>query len=346
MAETSVKFPSIGHFQPETTNLENWKKNHEWFLQEKADGSNLWFHINRASQTRDIVFGNKTKVVKENPVWKKTIHGIRQLDMQIPLNDNYDYFGESITKRDHGKIMYDTTPPYWFILFDIFDHTTGKYLHYEDVQKEANRLGIMMAKVIYDNAKTNDDRSVVDIVKDTIDRIESGEIQSCLGGCVEGVVIKHPAFTVDGEISYRRQKCVTSAFKEMKATKFVKYSDFNDSLTAIGDKFATEARWHKAYMRAKENGKLTKNINKCIKYLIDDLDADLVKERVEMIKDDIFDLFKDDLEKARENGEVCFHSIKIADDRYMREMLYIEFSDRVFKASREGFSKWVQEVAS
>lgn len=47
-----------------------------------------------------------------------------------------------------------------------------------------------------------------------MDQIESGEIQSCLGGTLEGIVLKHHAFKQNNKITATKLKYVTDKFKE------------------------------------------------------------------------------------------------------------------------------------
>ena len=75
------------------------------------------------------------------------------------------YYGETLPKKRSVTIQYDSVPAYYCILFDIQDKITGKYWHYTQIQKEADRLGLQMAQVIYDNAlhKSDLESKVTDV---------------------------------------------------------------------------------------------------------------------------------------------------------------------------------------
>lgn len=341
-------FPKITHYDPEITNFDNYliEGNQNWFLQEKMDGSNFGFH----SDGSQIKYYNKGSEVKENPVWRKSIKGIDTIKHK--LNQNYIYYGESITEKCHVTITYDTTPPFWVILYDIKEKDTGRNLHYTEVKIEADRLGLMMAQVLHDNTGLN--KNIAYIVPELIYDIENGKIKSCLGGNIEGIVIKHPTFKgSDGNISYRRQKYVTSQHKEQHHMKNIKIkvdkSSPDNAFFEYGKTYATEARFMKSVQRLKEKNILNPNKNKNIKPLMDDLDSDLLSERKNDIVEYIWNFFEKTINDAIDNKEKMFGSICLnydskLDYEYIKEMLFIEYSNNVLKGSREGFVSWYNRI--
>lgn len=64
------------------------------------------------------------------------------------LNPNYIYHGESICRIKHNVIAYSRTPAYYFIVYDIFDITTNKYLSLEIKKEETTRVGLEMVSVM------------------------------------------------------------------------------------------------------------------------------------------------------------------------------------------------------
>lgn len=205
----------------------------------------------------------------------------------------------------------------------------------------------MISQVIYDN--DDKDGSVSEVAKSIIKDIENGTIYSCLGGPVEGIVIKRPNFiSLNGILSYRRQKFVTSKFQEQHQTKGRKHNkrkkgkenkddENKQNVIKYGETFATEARFVKSHQR------LVANFHDNIKPLMDDLDADLLSEHKDAMIENVWKCFEDDLNKAYDSGIKCFENIRIDNDlrdtehEKIKDMLFIEFLDELLRGVKKRF---------
>ncbi len=236
-------------------------------------------------------------------------------------------------------------------MFDIKLKDTSTHLHYTDVQVEADRLGLMMAQIIYDNTNENEPVNITEKVTQTLIDIEDGNISSCLGGVPEGFIIKHPNFDTSEGIIYKRKKCVTNAFKEYQSKKKVKRrteDNDKDNLIDIGTRYATSARFAKAIQHLREEDKLDNNKKKNIRVIKQELDDDLIDEMKDTMIQEIWEYFREDIEKAHEGGDKCFGNIYIDSVQGMTEdeiarikqMLWIEYNEHVIIGSKKGFVEW------
>jgi hypothetical protein len=110
---------------------------------------------------------------------------------------------------------------------------------------------------------------------------------SVLGGTkIEGVVIKPTEYNVFG----RDKKClmakfVSEAFKEIHGGEWRKNNPTTkDIIIEVGQKYKTDARWHKAVQHIRERGELEDSPRDIAK-LIKEVPADISKECMDEIKD-------------------------------------------------------------
>jgi len=85
------------------------------------------------------------------------------------------------------------------------------------MEAEAKRVGMEHTQRMYQN--TDPLVSPYDIIQNLMVGIESGAIVSCLGGLMEGVVLKHHKFQGDKGVVSTKLKCVAQRFKERHAQK-------------------------------------------------------------------------------------------------------------------------------
>lgn len=297
-------YPSINTLDVKSTR--SWKEDNNWqyYIEEKIDGSQLSILI----ENDKLSFYNKNKVAGMNNAFEKAITMLRfNYDGKNILNPDYIYHGESVCRIKHNVICYERTPKHYFILYDIFNHMTKEYLSSEDKLLEANRVGFEIVPTLYKN--TNPDQNPYEICDRLIKQIENGEITSCLGGNVEGIVVKHHAFTKKGKTVATKLKLTTQLFRERHLLKQPKAElSADDFLTSLGQSFCTEARFQKAYQHLVESNRINPNLpkNNDKDKIIMALNADFDKE------------YKDEL----------------------KELLYVEFSPLLKKLGREGAGNW------
>ncbi len=278
-----IPFPSI-----ETIKLNGkrpWTEgdNYKYYIEEKVDGSQLSLLIDESG---NINFYNKNKTVsKNNSAFEKAILMLSyKYNGKNILNPNYIYHGESICRIKHNVIAYSRTPINYFIIYDIYDITTNKYVSLEMKKTETERIGLEMVSILYYNS--DPEINPYTMCTKLIEQIESGELQSCLGGTLEGIVLKHHEFNQNNKTSATKLKYVTDKFKERHVTKQPKVElSADDFLNSLGNSFCTEGRFHKAYQHLVESGKITEgNVKRNdLDKIIGELNVDFDKEYQEEI---------------------------------------------------------------
>ena len=266
-----VPFPSIGRL----TTKQQWNNVHEWFIEEKIDGSQLTMDVN---SDNTLSFYNKNKLVYElgNPFAKAVAMLRYKFDNKNILDNNLTYHGESVCRRNHNVTVYDRTPENYYIVYDIYDKTRQCYLSPHDRKIECERIGLEIVPILY----YNEDPSCLPVNKsnELLHLIKTGELISCLGGTPEGVIIKHNNVkTKKGNIISLKFKMVTDVFKEYHTMNQKGENETADEfLERYGTSFCTEARFRKAYQHLCENGKIANEMLK--REIINELNNDFDKE--------------------------------------------------------------------
>lgn len=169
----------------------------------------------------DIRIGN---YIESRPALKKFI-----LD-----NPQYTIYGEFMRRQEIR--YYDKDAWGCFFVFDVYDSTTGRYVHYDVYSKWFDELGIEYIPVI------------AVISNPTVEQIAEHFTNAdfCLkdgGGVCEGIVIKNYNYVRrDGVQKWER--LITSEFRKAKGNKPM---DMRSIETRIIDKYCTEAQISKNY---------------------------------------------------------------------------------------------------
>lgn len=165
-------------------------------VQEKLDGANASFTWNEITNTIDV-FSRNCLLDEENDLrgyyaWAK------QLDEElVKENPHYIYFGEWLVKH---KLHYGPHMDQ-FYLFDIFDQQKRKYLPFDTVRQEAERLGLKVVPVFYEGPTCS------------AEELKQYVGKSLLGEVGEGIVIKNVSY-VDPFGIQIYVKMVSDAFSE------------------------------------------------------------------------------------------------------------------------------------
>lgn len=302
-------YPSIETLNIKSTRSWSEDDNYKYYIEEKIDGSQLSIVLDNDGK---LTFYNKNKRAGMNNAFEKAITMLSfKYDNKNILNPDYTYHGESVCRIKHNVCVYERTPKNYFILYDIFNNISNEYVSSEVKKLEAERVGFEIVQTLYHNNDPNQDP--YDICDKLIKQIELGEIKSCLGGTIEGIVLKHHAFTKKGKSVATKLKLVTTNFKERHIVKQPKAELSPDEfLTSLGNSFCTEARFQKAYQHLVENNTINPDsIKKADKdKIIMELNVDFDKEYREELK----------------------------------ELLYVEFSPLLKKLAREGAGNWFNKT--
>lgn len=240
-------------------------------IQEKVDGSQFSFR----KVGDDLFFKSRNKMMQpgEQKMFDAGIKHASALD----LHAGWTYRGEYLQKPNHNSLCYDRTPENHVIVFDI-DVGQEDYLSRVEREAECARIGLESVPVLADAVEI----ATTDALLEYLDTV------SVLGGAkIEGVVVKNYAkFGEDGHSL--KGKFVSEQFKEIHRKEWkAKNPTQSDIKRKIGEKYQTEARWHKALQHLRENDKLDES-PKDIGPLIREVIADVALECTEDIKDELF----------------------------------------------------------
>lgn len=168
-------------------------------IQEKIDGANASFKVENGIIK---AFSRNTELNKEN-----NLRGFYQWTQTLNPEDLLEdilYFGEWLVKH---KINYPENKLNQFYLYDLYDEEESKYLHFNDVKFEAERLSLNLIPLFY-KGEYQSFEHLMEFV---------GKTQ--LGGEVgEGIVVKN----VDFVNRYGNQlfvKLVSDDFRETQKQK-------------------------------------------------------------------------------------------------------------------------------
>ena len=302
-----IPFPSIDTLKQ--SSLKTWNStseletnNYKYYIEEKIDGSQLSILVDNNT---NLTFYNKYKQVYDtNEAFRKAITMLNlKYNNKHILNPNFIYHGESVCKLRHNVITYNRVPKNYFILYDIYDLQKKCYISYELKKQEAERVGLECVQLLYYNTDKN--CYPYDKCSEIIKQIEENIIESCLGGYIEGIVLKHHAFVHKNRTSCVKLKFVTDIFKErhtLKQDKVIYSSD--EFLERLGKSFCTNARFHKAYQHLVENSTINPNniTNSDINKFILELDDDFNKEYKEEIMMLLWTEFSSIIKKNARDG--------------------------------------------
>lgn len=209
-------------------------------IQEKLDGANGSFKL---EEDEIVAFSRNERLTEQNNLqgfyeWTQTLDANQ-------LRSDVVYFGEWLTKH---KINYgDLTKQ--FFLFDLYNIEKEKYIHFTEVKKEAERLGLNLIPVFYEGEYQS------------LEHLESFIGQTALGVKKgEGIVVKN----VDYQDVYGKQlfvKLVIDAFKEVQRIKKPKDPNFQSAEIEAVQSVLTTARVEKWIYKLIDEGSLQADVS-------------------------------------------------------------------------------------
>lgn len=249
-------------------------------VEEKVDGSQFSFGYFPGSDHELRIRSKGVEMNIDAPVamFNKAAEVVRNL--REPLAQFFPGFtfrGEYLAKPKHNALAYDRTPHNYIIIFDIQD-AEGAFLSPLAKALAANILGLGVVPHIYTG-----------VIEDVAQFRTYLDTTSILGGQkIEGVVIKPVGYSLYGQDKkVLMGKFVSEHFREVhKKTWGESNPSTGDILQRIAKSVATPARWDKAVIHLRERGLITDS-PKDIGLLIKEVQADVKKEEMEYIKDEL-----------------------------------------------------------
>lgn len=254
-------------------------------ITEKLDGSQFGFGLVKG----ELVCRSKGKEQDiDNPdkMFKEGVEYIQSVQHLLP--EGLFFYGEYLQKPRQSTLAYNNTPKNHIALFGVMDSSMDSTtMHdYSYVRSWAKTLGIDPMPLLY-QGKSNPQHV-----------LELMETNSYLGGQqIEGVVVKnYKPWLFMNQILYpvMAGKYVSEKFKEVHSRDWGKLNTGRGKLEAVNDKYRSEARWHKAAMHMKEDGRLTDSL-KDIGELIKEVQKDLVAEELPSMMQDLWKILGPDI---------------------------------------------------
>ncbi len=242
-------------------------------VEEKLDGSQISFGVDEAGE---LHIRSKGAVIHPDVPQQMFAAGVGVIkSLKDQLQPGWTYRGEYLAKAKHNVLVYSRIPERHIILFDIAE---GPECYLDPARKHENaaQLGLEVVPVLYGG-----------VIEDMGLLWELLECESCLGGQrIEGVVIKPADYGLFGrDKKVLMAKFVSEAFKEVHAATWKEEhgeKGSRDILQILACEYATPARWQKALIHLREEGKITDS-PKDIGPLIATAQADIIKECAEEI---------------------------------------------------------------
>lgn len=259
-------------------------------ITEKLDGSQFGF--GRIEGT--LVCRSKGKEQDlDNPdkMFVEAVEFVKSVENKIP--DNTFFYAEYLQKPQHNVLAYDNIPKNHLALFGVMYTDEDSYKEvalrsYGIIKHWAEELGTDVVPLLYSGKSSPE--HVLTLM----------EQQSYLGGQeIEGVVVKnYKPWLFMNQILYSVMagKYVSEKFKEVHARDWAKLNTGKGQLEVVKQKYRSDARWNKAIIHLKEEGRYTQSL-KDIGELVKMVKADLALEEKENIKNDLWRILGDDVIK-------------------------------------------------
>jgi hypothetical protein len=238
-------------------------------------------------------------------MFKLAVETVKGLD----LHPGWTYRGEVLAKPKHNALAYDRVPKGNVILYDV---NTGnqEYLSYEDKVKEADRLGLEVVPRLFTGKLES-----VDSFRKFLDTV------SVLGGQkIEGVVVKPTGYNLFGEDKKLLMgKFVSEAFKEVHRKAWGEANPSNkDIISLIIQTYTTPARWQKALLHLKEEGKI-ENSPRDIGLLIREVPSDVFKECEDEMKEALWKHAKSHIQRGLTRGLASWYKDLLLSQQFEHE---------------------------
>lgn len=274
-------------------------------VEEKVDGSQFSMTRNLDGSLSVRSKGQEIHLGAVPQLFNQAVAVASSLD----LHPGWVYRGEYLQKPKHNTLCYSRIPKQHIILFDVMVGPET-YLPPHLKRMEADRLGLECVPAFYDSLTTFSQERLT-LTPELIALYLSNE--SILGGCkVEGFVVKnYERFGVDKKILIG--KFVSQEFKERHGGEWKKSNPGTaDVVQNLIIQLRTEARWRKTIQHLRDDGKLL-DAPQDIGPLLVDLQADLVREEGEFIKQRLYDHFIKQVCRGVTAGFPEFYKTYLAD---------------------------------
>jgi len=284
----SASFPKILHIGDRhiSSLFDTWIE-----ITEKIDGSQLGFgKVDGQLFVRSK--GKEQDLDDPDMMFSKAVEYIKTIEDKIP--DNMTFYGEWLQKPKHNTLAYDKVPKNGIALFGAYDSVARVHYGMQQIQDWAIKFDVDSVPLIF--AGTCSPEFVLGLVKERV---------SYLGGQkIEGVVVKaykNWMFMETLPQSVMSGKYVTEEFKEVHHKNWKAENTGKGKLATAISQYKSQARWNKAIQHLRDDGTLT-GTPKDIGPLIKEVRADIETEEKENIKDQLWEIYKNEFLGSSTDG--------------------------------------------
>lgn len=272
-------------------------------VQEKIDGSQFSFGVVDGA----IHFRSKGATIypeTTDKLFRQAVDTATALFDAGMLVTGWTYRAEAMMGPKHNALCYERQPNGGLILFDVDTAQESRLSTPESLASIAGELSLECVPVLYQGLV-----SAPGQLRELLDR------PSCLGGKMEGVVVKnYERWGNDGKMLMG--KIVAEGFKELNAGNWKKENpNRQDIISSLIGMHRTEARWAKAVQHLRERGELLedpKDIGKLIKEVGEDVHAECAED----IKEALFKAFWKDIQRGITGGLPEWYKSTLAEQQY------------------------------
>ena len=272
----------------------------EVVVQEKLDGSMFGFGVNENGELVARSKGCQQRFDSYDKMFNNGMDYLKSIKKKILkyCPDTY-FYGEYIQKPKHNVLAYKKHPRNYICLFDAIHE--GKWMTRKELEDASVNLDVDVIPELF--------KGLIGVagIKELL------TTKSYLGDqIIEGVVIKNKKETImlGNNLYPLNTKYVREEFKE-KHTKEWKIKRPKGAIEDIIEGYRSEARWQKAVIHAKEEGKL-ENAVQDIGPLMKMAQQDLEAEEKENIKEALWKALK---------GKILRRSVAGLPQWYKKELL-------------------------
>lgn len=272
-------------------------------VQEKIDGSQFSFGVvDGALHLRSK--GATVYPETVDKLFRQAVETAVALFQAGQLVEGWTYRGEAMMGPKHNALAYERQPRGGVILFDVDTAQESRVEDPAELDRIADSLGLECVPVLYQGLV-----SAPGQLRELLDR------PSCLGGKMEGVVVKNYArWGTDGKMLMG--KVVADGFKELNAGNWKKENPGRqDIIASLIGMYRTEARWQKAAQHLRERGELLED-PKDIGRLIREVGEDVHTECAEEIKEALFKAFWKDIQRGITGGLPEWYKGTLAEQQF------------------------------
>lgn len=272
-------------------------------VQEKVDGSQISFGLFYSQERSQFELHVRSKGAELNlaapeKMFLKAIESIHNLDMY--LTPGWTYRGEYLAKPHHNALAYDRVPRKHIVIYDIMEQGQESYLDPDQVRDRADTLGLETVPLLHHGFVSSAEQ-----FRAMLDR------ESMLGGQkIEGVVVKnYKKFGPDKKVLMG--KFVSEQFKEVHAKVWGETNpNQGDILERLGAKYRNSARWDKAVIHLREQGKIEDSMRD-LAHLVPAVWPDIEKECKDDIKDELYAWAVDQIRRKSTAGIAEWYKEKL-----------------------------------